>query len=273
MDKRVIIFAPHQDDEILGCAGTIDLLMKSNIEIFVVFATNGDFCGKESSKTRLQESIAALNVLGIQKDHIIVLGFADTGMAYKDSFLWKMYHSHGEETISSPISSNTYHPFDCEEYSKKKYGRHLPYTKNAFLHILKCLIEDINPDIIITSSSLDMHGDHAALCRFIENAIEEMEINIRIYQYIIHSGNDKEWPHRNSMYYTRPQNVTENLWKKRITVELDKSFDKKKLIELFQSQLSPSGYLLSFAKREEFFLDTNEVNSDEKDYIHFMEKI
>ena len=273
MKKRVIIFAPHQDDEILGCAGTIDLLNKSNIEIFIVFATNGDFYGKASAEIRLQESTTALNALGIQEDHIIVLGFADTGMAYKESFLWKMYHSHAEETINSPVSDSTYHPFDCEEYSKGKYGMHLPYTKKAFSYVLKSLIEDIKPDIIITSSSLDMHGDHSALCRFIENTIDEMNINIRIYQYIIHSGNDKEWPCRNSMYYTRPENVSEDLWQRRITVELDKSFDKKSLIELFQSQLSPSGYLLSFAKREEFFLDTKEVNSNEKDYIHFMEKI
>ena len=30
---------------------------------------------------------------------------------------------------------------------------------------------------------------------------------------------------------------------------------KRKLIQIFQSQISPSGYLLSFAKSEEFFLE------------------
>ena len=56
---KVLIFAPHQDDEILSCAGLINSLIKSNAEISIVFATNGDFYGKESASIRLLESISA----------------------------------------------------------------------------------------------------------------------------------------------------------------------------------------------------------------------
>lgn len=253
MSKRVIIFAPHQDDEILGCAGTINLLKKLGTDVVIVFATNGDFYGKENAAIRLRESIMALKNLNISEEKIIVLGFADTGMAYDESFLWKLYHSY--EIIKSPVSSVTYHPFGLEEYSLKKFGIHLPYCKDAFSQTIEYLINDMRPDAIFTSSSLDAHGDHAALCWFVEDAVNKTDINIPIYQYIIHSGNDKEWPQRQTMYYSKPQNITDKLWEKRIIVPVDLTLNKKKLIQIFCSQLSPSGYLLSFAKNEEIFFE------------------
>lgn len=260
MHKKVIVFAPHQDDEILACSGTIHLLKKSGADIYIVFATNGDFYGKESAAVRLKESMDAAKLLQIDEEKIIILGFADTGMDYKDSFLWKLYHALPNEIVSSPVSSVTYHPQNLEEYSMQKLGTHLPYTKNAFVQIINYLINDIRPDIIFVSSILDAHGDHAALCKFVTDAVYKSSKDTLIYQYIIHSGDDKNWPRRGSLYYSRPQNVTEELWQNRITVTIGHSFEKQKLIQLFESQLSPSGYLLSFAKQEEIFFDTKEVD-------------
>lgn len=259
MRKKAIIFAPHQDDEILSCAGTIDLLKQSNIEIYIVFATNGDFYGKQSASIRLQESIAALKELQIKKENIIILGFADTGMGYCESFLWRIYHSSENNIIKSTVSDITYHPLDGLEYSMERLGVHLPYTKTAFSMILEQLIQEIAPNIIFTSSCLDAHGDHAGLCMFVKQTINKLKWEIPIYQYIIHSGDDKKWPDRESMYFSRPGNVSEELWKKRIVVPVEDSLKKQHLIQLFASQISPSGYLLSFAKNEEIFFDTKEV--------------
>lgn len=260
MHKKVIVFAPHQDDEILACSGTIQLLKKSGADIYIVFTTNGDFYGKESAVMRLKESMAAAKTLQIDEENIIILGFADTGMDYKDSFLWNLYHALPNEVVSSPVSDTTYHPQNLEEYSMQKLGIHLPYTKNAFIQIVDYLINDIRPDIIFVSSILDAHGDHAALCKFVTDAVYKSGKDILIYQYIIHSGDDKNWPQRGTLYYSKPQNVTEELWQKRITITIGCPFEKQKLIQLFESQLSPSGYLLSFAKQEEIFFDTKEVD-------------
>lgn len=273
MKKKAIIFAPHQDDEILACAGTIDRLNKSGVDIFVVFATNGDFCGKESAAIRLQESITALNALKINPKNIIVLGFADTGMAFEDSFLWNLYHSQPNKVIKSKVADHTYHPWREKEYSMQKFGFHAPYTRKAFLYLLRDLIEDIKPDMIFSSSRLDAHGDHAALYMFIEEVILTIGISVPVYQYIIHSGDDKKWPQRDAVYFNKPDNISEQCWNERMCITVDKKLDKRTLIQLFKSQLSSSGYLLSFAKNEEFFLVSKRLSGNEENYSSFMEAI
>lgn len=273
MKKRAIIFAPHQDDEILACAGTIDQLNKSGMDVFVVFATNGDFCGTESAAIRLLESKTALNALKISREKIIVLGFADTGMAYEDSFLWNLYHSQPDKVVKSKVSDHTYHPWGEKEYSMQKFGVHSPYTRNAFFQLLRHLIADIKPDMIFSSSRLDAHGDHAALCMFIEEVILTTGIDIPVYQYIIHSGNDKKWPPRETEYFDRPENISEQWWNERIRITVDKKLNKRMLIQLFKSQLSPSGYLLSFAKNEEFFLTSKRLSDNEENFKSFVEEI
>ena len=78
--KRVLVFAPHPDDECIGCAGTLTLLSQNpGIEICVVLVTNGDG-GQHSpdpqmSSVRIEEMRQALKVLGIHQ--LQTLGFED----------------------------------------------------------------------------------------------------------------------------------------------------------------------------------------------------
>jgi len=78
--KRVLVFAPHPDDECIGCAGTLALLSQhANIEICVVLVTNGDG-GQHSpdpqmSSIRVEEMKQALKVLGIHQ--LQTLEFSD----------------------------------------------------------------------------------------------------------------------------------------------------------------------------------------------------
>ncbi|MDO5769117.1 MAG: PIG-L family deacetylase, partial [Psychrobacter sp.] len=71
--KRVCIFAPHPDDEILGCGGLLQHLAASGNPIVLIHVTNGTQSHPESQiyppekldTIRPQESRAALEVLGI----------------------------------------------------------------------------------------------------------------------------------------------------------------------------------------------------------------
>ncbi len=273
MGKKVIVFAPHQDDEILSSSGTIDALKKYGAEIYIVFATNGDFWGRKSAAIRLKESLSALEQLQIKKENIIVLGFADTGMDFHNSFLWRLYNSMDGKIIESPVSNVTYHPLNEFEYSMKRWHIHLPYTKDAFLKVLKDIIIRIDPDVVIASSRFDMHGDHAGLCMLVEQSINELKREIPIFEYIIHSGNDKTWPERETQTFNKPLNISEELWRRRIIVPVENPLRKKRLIQLFASQISSSGYLLSFAKKEEIFFIQRGSTHNEKDYKNVMAQI
>lgn len=71
--QRVCVFAPHPDDEILGCGGMLQQLAANGNSILLVHVTNGTQSHPDSQiyppqtldVIRPQESLAALNVLGV----------------------------------------------------------------------------------------------------------------------------------------------------------------------------------------------------------------
>jgi hypothetical protein len=78
--QRVMVFAPHPDDECIGCGGTLALLaQRPGVEIKVVLVTNGDGGAHspepEMGPRREQEMINALQVLGIES--LDVMGLLD----------------------------------------------------------------------------------------------------------------------------------------------------------------------------------------------------
>jgi len=77
--KRIVIIAPHQDDEILGCGGLLLNLRKKNlpVEINVIYLTDGAQvtmpCGQqESVKIRKEEAIQVCKKLKM-KPHFLEL--------------------------------------------------------------------------------------------------------------------------------------------------------------------------------------------------------
>ncbi len=72
MGKKVLVFAPHPDDETLGCGGTLMEHVRYGDEVKIIFLTDGgkgDFAGKFSAESytdiRRSEAIEACKVLGI----------------------------------------------------------------------------------------------------------------------------------------------------------------------------------------------------------------
>ncbi|MBK3392957.1 PIG-L family deacetylase [Psychrobacter sp. M9-54-1] len=71
--QRICVFAPHPDDEILGCGGLLQRLAANGNPIVLVHVTNGTQSHPDSQiypprlldTIRPQESLAALEVLGI----------------------------------------------------------------------------------------------------------------------------------------------------------------------------------------------------------------
>jgi len=65
---KILVIAPHADDETLGCGGTLALLKQKGCQIKVVFVTDSagaGSLGKDAATIRRRESIAALAILGI----------------------------------------------------------------------------------------------------------------------------------------------------------------------------------------------------------------
>jgi LmbE family N-acetylglucosaminyl deacetylase len=83
LEKSAIIFSPHQDDETLGCGGTIIRKKQAGAEVKIVFMTDG--AGSHShiiprqqlAEIRAKEAVAAAQKLGVEPEDILFLGIPD----------------------------------------------------------------------------------------------------------------------------------------------------------------------------------------------------
>jgi N-acetylglucosamine malate deacetylase 1 len=78
----LLVFAPHQDDESLGCGGLIALKQSTTAPIRVIFLPDGGFVlgqppRPEHSQRRQQEALQALAILGVDRDQVTFLNYPD----------------------------------------------------------------------------------------------------------------------------------------------------------------------------------------------------
>lgn len=75
MAERVLVIAPHPDDEVLGVGGTMARLADEGAEVYVVVATEGKqphYSAESVSQVR-QEALAAHRTLGVTQTFFVAL--------------------------------------------------------------------------------------------------------------------------------------------------------------------------------------------------------
>lgn len=276
----IMILVPHQDDEILMAAGIMEQAVREGVDVNLVMVTNGDYGSSDYSigRKRLKESIAGLEVLGLTRESLILLGYADTGMPQEDSFLTRLYESEDAEKVwESHCSDQTYGLEDQGEYHLQKRGRHAAYTRKNCYEDIMGVIRDYKPENIFTTSLEDTHGDHSGLFLFVQEALKELETEgymPRLYSGIVHSkAGDERWPKRTEAVtcFTCPDyfdDLGKLKWEDRVIFEVPEDMREKdpgknrKALALSEHRtaLKPDAvnFLYSFVKSEEIFWKVNE---------------
>ncbi|NOX57983.1 MAG: PIG-L family deacetylase [Planctomycetes bacterium] len=83
LSRSAIVFAPHQDDEVLGCGGTIVKKIENGANISIVFMTDGRSSHADRMEApdlvamRRKEAIDAAQILGVAEDRVLFLDFPD----------------------------------------------------------------------------------------------------------------------------------------------------------------------------------------------------
>jgi LmbE family N-acetylglucosaminyl deacetylase len=92
LNKNIIVFAPHPDDETLGCGGTIIKRAGEGYKVVVVVMTDGRYAllkkfgvnsnptPEELEKIRKEEVIRAIERLGVSNENLLFLDFEDGGL-------------------------------------------------------------------------------------------------------------------------------------------------------------------------------------------------
>lgn len=87
--NRIVVLAPHPDDEILGCGGSLAWHTRQGAEVSVIYMTSGEACVSNLSdhalvrQIREQEASDGASVLGI--DDLHYLRFKDGSLEYNSS--------------------------------------------------------------------------------------------------------------------------------------------------------------------------------------------
>ncbi len=167
--QRVLVIAPHCDDETLAAAGLIQQAERIGVEVRVVIETNGDgylFATMADFRriyprsqdyvrmgsVRQGESLAALQSLGLQENQVYFLGYPDRGTAA----LWNGYWSRSNP-YRAPYSNATQSPYE------RTYNPQSVYAGEDLLQDLMAIIRSYQPDLLIYPHPDDVHPDHWGL--------------------------------------------------------------------------------------------------------------
>ena len=195
-DDRILVLAPHPDDETLSSGGLIQQAQALGLPMHVTFLTNGDnnewayslFRGAisldptsvlESGLVRQQEARNATAALGLKPEEVTFLGYPDFGTLR----IW-LDHWRGREPLRAMMTERNAVPY------KSALSPNAPYRGESILADLTTVLRDFKPTKIIVSDSGDQNPDHQALYLFTRVALWNLrdEIDPEIYSSLVHYG-------------------------------------------------------------------------------------
>jgi len=262
---RVLVLAPHPDDEVLGAGGVIQEAVSKALPIKIVFLTYGDSnqwsfflyrkhpvvwpaAVENMGLIRHDEAVDASRILGVPPQNLIFLGYPDFGTLN----IW-YYHWNQRPAYRSLMTRVTAVPY------KDAYRFGAPYKGEEIVSDLRAILRDFKPTKIFVSHPADHNGDHLALYLYLRVALwdEGMDGNVQLYPYLIHY---LTWPKPKGFHpekdLTPPEALaSDEVWKQ-YHLSASQIENKKKALQAHKTQyFSSRNYLLSFVKFNELFGD------------------
>ena len=171
--KRVVVFSPHPDDDVISMGGTIRRLVQQGHDLHIAYETSGNIAVGDEEVTRFMHFINGFNqIFGGNKDSVISNKYKEI----KDFFAHKKesdFDTRDVLTIKGLIrrgearTACTYnkipldhvHFLDLPFYESGKIEK-LPMTEKD-VEIVRQLLQEVKPHQIYVAGDLaDPHGTH-----------------------------------------------------------------------------------------------------------------
>ena len=264
-DDRVLILAPHPDDEAIGTAGVIQRALSRGAKLKVVYLTNGDsnelsflvyekrpmLIGREAielGEIRINESRSAMKLLGLNDSDVVFLGYPDFGTLSIFVQHWKRPY----RSFITRLSKVSY---------KDALSPGAPYLGESILSDLESVMKKFKPTKIFVSSPADRNPDHQAL--FLYSTVALLDLNrsnalsqTEVFPYLVHF---RGWPspsgYAPNMYISPPSQLSSSgMHWEGLNLSPEELSRKHEAILAYQSQNSYSPrFLPSFARQNEIF--------------------
>lgn len=204
---RLLVIAPHPDDETIGAGGAIQAALAAGVQVKVVVMTNGDgqlfaplaLRGRvvahpadylADGLLRQGEVMRATQALGLSSDAVLLLGYPDRGLLN----LWL-----DDWTTACPYQAS-YTRVTQNPYAMA-FDTQAVYCGSDVLADLRNVIASFKPDLVLLPHPNDEHPDHRAATSFTRLALAlEMEADPAyrpaVWGYLVHYG-----------YYPQPRGL------------------------------------------------------------------
>jgi len=198
---RILVLAPHPDDEVLGTGGVLREAVERGIPVRVVFLTNGDsnewsFLAYRKrpvvlpravlamGSIRQREAVVATEALGVPAADLSFLGYPDYGTLD----IWRSHWG------SRPPDRGRLTRARAVPYPTA-FRPGAPFKGEEILADLETILRELKPTQIFVSHPADHHPDHAALYLFTRVALWDLqgEVAATLHPFLVHYPH---WPQK-----------------------------------------------------------------------------
>ncbi len=262
---RILVLAPHPDDEVLGAGGVIQKAKSLGLPVKVAFFTHGDSnqwsfilyrkhpvfmpaAVQQMGLVRRDEAVKASSILGLDSKELTFLGYPDFGTLS----IW-LSHWGERKALRSLMTRVSAVPYQ----GAYRFGA--PYKGEEIVADLRALLREFKPTKIFVSHPADHNGDHLALYLYLRVALwdEGMSNSVALYPYLIHYIG---WPIPKGLVPNKdllpPDALKNNVTWTQYHLSDEELVAKKKALLAHKTQYASSPkYLLSFVRNNELFGD------------------
>ena len=168
--SSVVVVGAHPDD-VKSFTGVLVRALAKGARVHSVGVTNGERFNSSTPEEaarmgarRKEEQHAFLAALGVPREHIFQLGFANGCLTAMRTDYWEQK---GEPYFAPVLGADRVIDADA-------YRPGAPFFGEAFLGILKEVIASVQPTHVLTHHPKDDHDEHRAVAFFVKRAVSEL---------------------------------------------------------------------------------------------------
>ena len=151
--KRVIVFSPHPDDDVISMGGTLHRLVEQGHDVHIAYETSGDIAVNDEEVTRFMHFLNGFNQLFMNAGDQVIVNM------YHDIKQFLASKKEGTASTYNGVHSDHVHFLDLPFYESGRVEKY-PMTERD-VNIVRSLLQDIKPHQIFVAGDLaDPHGTH-----------------------------------------------------------------------------------------------------------------
>ena len=271
---RLLVIAPHPDDETIAAGGLIQRVLSADGVVHVVIMTSGDAFPRALEtaeqidnptaadfqwfgRVREQESEQALAHLGVAPSAITFLGFPDEGMC-----LLASSYLTSRAPLISPYTHRDLPP------NEEQVIRGVEYRGSDVRNELERLIVAFKPTVVVTPDGEDEHPDHCATYVFVRAALARLARGNplpppRVLRYVVHYDH---WPTAaSSTLLTPPDHFPEprGHWRSLALTDQEARVKREALSRYGTQMAVTADFMRAMSRHNELFLQGDPVTRPE----------